>query len=377
MPKQQQRRGGAFIGKGTFGCSFFPHVPCETARQKVAPNTIGKVYFSEEDADTEKKIAKIMAKIDPRSAYFLYPKGGCAVTRATAERENSGRPCPLSQDAEKYMQLLMPNGGAALPVNLDKTYGVGNLNVSTIAILAEHMFKAVEKLLIARYVHQDIKPDNIVASSTAAGVLRIIDFGSLVKYDEFYDTMKNFMIAMNHSYAPNGPEYRLIHMELTGETILNEISLCDRQPGFHEIMKVQGLYGKSLEKLLGAFHDISTEARFDYLKTINAATKSDIYSCGMVLLFMNRYTSQQDNPAAISIFHELIRGCLMPHPSDRLDMTAILELVAKLKAAPPPKPTATPRLFSAMDFFNTRVPSPKPKSKSKSTSKTPKSNTHT
>jgi serine/threonine protein kinase len=190
---RRARKGGAYIGEGSFGCAFRPALPCEGSADRT-PNTISKLLQAE-NADKEFEIHDILYGIDPTQQYFLYPKRKCQVNVPRLEVSNRMNQCTLLNPTD-------PRRGARFRMNMTNTkvieYPDGGRDLEKFELKQNNYydyFKGFENLLdglsllhAMGYYHLDIKPANLVAKKTPMDArghqrihMRFIDFGFLSK----------------------------------------------------------------------------------------------------------------------------------------------------------------------------------------------------
>ena len=62
-----------FIGRGTYGCTFSPPIPCKTNLQKdTKKKLLGKIFYNSKEMISELEIYQKIMKIDPEGK--LFPK---------------------------------------------------------------------------------------------------------------------------------------------------------------------------------------------------------------------------------------------------------------------------------------------------------------
>lgn len=347
MPRKG-REGGAFLGKGTYGCAFVPNITCEGSKSQT-PNAIGKVFFENRAAKAEKAISKVMFNIDPSGHWFRYPKEQCIVKKETIVKEDVEKKCEnvLKNPQEKFGQLLMENGGQRIHEFLDN---YDDMPRATLLKFMKRMFDGVGAMVHNKQVHQDIKLDNVVAHAKTKGIVRIIDFGWLRSFADFYKPEKNRMMAVKRNYAPSGPEYRVANSpasQLKADIVREELLFTKTIPGYNKLMYFDA--PRSLEKLVDDLTEFDEHSdRMKLLKKWNTAEKVDVYSCGIVLLKLASsfcIPERKDDPEVVETFNDILRDCLMPHPNDRSSIREILRAIKSVKlptqSSPSPSPSPT------------------------------------
>ena len=382
MGKRRSERGGALqqagalMGQGAYGCTFLPAVPCADKSGKahpIKPNRIGKVFGRYQSAAEELAYARIIKKIDPQQRLFYYPDESCFATRQDVQRELRGEHCEpmkaLPATENRAIELLMPNGGQTLTDYL-KTKGLQSR--AAMAAILERLFFGVRRLLDAGYVHQDLKTPNIVAFAGPNGghEVRIIDFGNISSFADFYHSDTNFMMD-GHRYFVNPPEYRIPEKldEVRLQIGSNGTSVKDFDTVVAEIVQIetriletvavpdtQALYRvgyvtatsmrpqpdyiqhnvMALERfcaMLDGHGNNDYDGRMKVLEGMNAASKADMWSMGTIMILLDRYLipAAQDDAEAVNIYVDMVSGLLQPNPAERMSIDEALRLIRRLK----------------------------------------------
>ena len=184
-------RGGKKLGSGGYGVAFTPAIQCISNKKHIQRGTIGKLFFDQDVANDAWELIKIIKKIDSRTQkYFIYPTEMCVVTRSQAIAQEpmlEGILNKKNNDEKSFMQHIMPHGGTIIKSYLLQHYSrTQPIGRAELVYILENLFYAVKRLDDYKYVHQDIKLDNIVISNKNR--LRLIDFDLLYSYDDFYST---------------------------------------------------------------------------------------------------------------------------------------------------------------------------------------------
>lgn len=332
-------RGGEFVGQGTYGCSFSPAVPCLDGRP--LGKKLGKVFASQTSAVKEFASVELLRRIDPLQKLFVYPNETCNVQRGTMAAEPHGDMCVFAKEdpRDTLTQLLMDNGGVTAAQFFYFMYK--DATRASIAHIIEHAFYAVKQLIKVKYVHQDIKPANMVimAGSNPKRMFesRLIDFGTLVHFDKYADFNQNLFMGRTYFLSP--PEYRVMGkvLRLTPETDVKiERELLEKAVPAHVIDDAgifSQAYADSLAKLNNELAGKNRINRIKAFKAMNVADKSDVYSLGVTLLMLERFAMPlvSDDPRAVRLFHGLIQGCMVPHPADRWSIDDAIKALKALK----------------------------------------------
>jgi len=338
--RKQKTTGGEFVGKGAYGCTFYPAVEC--ADTVVASSSeIGKVFSDEGTADDELKNVSILARIDPQQHYFLYPHRKCTVTINRAAAEDKKRKCDgisaAALNGQRVLdQLLLEHGGKDLFKFAHSEYPNKTLSRVQAVRLCYRAFEAVRLLAQSGWVHQDIKPDNIVHGPRGT---RIIDFGSLMPASQFYCVVPgavqcpitNYMIDRDHAYPYSGPENRIVHehKSVSNTTFRNsEMSSLMKLVDFQTLRSIVNpqKFKDSIKRYVALMNKKSQSERVIILRAHRVAEKVDVYSMGAVLLQLGmllRPAAQE--PEAAEQYNHLVTSCLLAHPSDRFSASQCLD----------------------------------------------------
>ena len=181
------RKGGKFIFSGAYGCAFKPAIKCRD--QATRKNGYISKIMNSKYANIELQAVSLLKSIDKDFKYFVYPDEICS---PEPHKTNGILACKLS--FKHPVALLSPYGGVNLEI----------LPLSTPEDIPElfegivNVFSGLELLHTNNYIHNDIKPPNIVASRNSySGTysVRIIDFGIMAKITEYVNkpTTKSYV----------------------------------------------------------------------------------------------------------------------------------------------------------------------------------------
>ena len=180
MPRRQtkkykKQRGGVYIGKGTYGCTFGrPALRCEGEAAR-RPGKISKLMYSEHIAG-ELQFRDLLSPIDPDQKYFIYPDISCSP--APLEPSDQLDNCPHNfSDLHETSILIQPDGGE----NLEEILLSASDFIPFFRSLRGLMV-GLQKIHAVGISHNDIKPPNIVSQKQPDGTFltRFIDFGLMI-----------------------------------------------------------------------------------------------------------------------------------------------------------------------------------------------------
>jgi serine/threonine protein kinase len=292
-------RGGRYIGRGTFGCTFRPAVRCKTNKSRES-NAISKIMLSR-NADDEYKIGPILAKIDPEQIFTLYPYKIC---EPELNSINLTDECNNILSKHDKKAIFLKDGGENLSDVLGKLpKGAIDKGHRNLFRALKNLFVGLEHLHNNNFVHLDIKTKNIVCKITSGNEMRFLGFyigGKPVYIMKFIDFGMSGMTD-NAMKAQNLFEYIMWPFEL--RLVKNNYLF-----GFEELSKADiDRYYKTVRgnpiQLYAPYWLLSNTSEtpsLDFYNAIHAYTKSlsyegklearrdilkkaDVYSLGIVL----------------------------------------------------------------------------------------------
>jgi len=184
------------LGKGTFGCVVSPSLKCTDSSIKTKKK-VSKI-MREKDAMEEMTEYKVLEKIPELKKYLLTFPQPCkpvnddkfhnAIKQCKHEKVNR---VYNGTDTNSISSLLLENGGVSLG-DLVNNF-VRKLTMHEFEIFLTSIKNLFETLIILRkhkYVHQDIKANNIVYS-LQTGKNSLIDFGKLSSFKNIKQNSQN------------------------------------------------------------------------------------------------------------------------------------------------------------------------------------------
>lgn len=179
------RRGGKYMGEGTYGCGFAPALRCEG--ETVRKFGIFSKLMDTAESEKELRKATLLKTVDPAQDYILYALNVCKLNQSLIgpdNPENNIDSCqknfvPNHLDQARVVQYL--NGGLNLR-KLNKTASV----IADLFLGMDNLFRGLFHLQQANVSHNDIKDENIVAKQVENGnyQVRFIDVGFVHKNDQ-------------------------------------------------------------------------------------------------------------------------------------------------------------------------------------------------
>jgi len=299
------KKGGKYIGRGSYGCTFRPAIRCQT-NAKREKNAVSKILNSP-NADEEFKMAPTLKTIDPEQKYTLYPIKLCNAAFEPSNLNENSVLCRNIIRKKTRKMILMKDGGVNLVTVVDRLPH-GKFNKLHYAFFKGllNIFVGLEHLHANDFVHLDIKAGNIVSKiesgkeTTFLGFMgnptyttKLIDFGlsGLVK-----DKINAVEEGAFGDYIVWPFEIRIIQDNyLKGKDSLEELDLDSY---LYSIRRHEKDYAKPAPYWL--LHDTGKTPKIDHYKSILAALqkqspaaqeetkrdilkKADVYALGLVL----------------------------------------------------------------------------------------------
>jgi len=207
MPKRtrKSKKGGKFIGEGSYGCGFLPSLKC-VGRPRSDEISLSKMITIKHEAEDEYEISKMIEQIDPTRKYFITAESMCEHDQSDIRPNNETGKCKKFPLKGPTYLIMYENGGVDLseiniPANLYPGFFLGLIE----------LIEGLVKLHSNGMVHLDIKPDNVVGkfyTDIQKYKIRYIDFGLSEKTanlrgdDERISALRNFNLKRSYPYYP-------------------------------------------------------------------------------------------------------------------------------------------------------------------------------
>lgn len=251
MSKASQK-GGRYIGKGVYGCSFSPAPKCESGKSYKSGDgtpTLGKIVW--EDVSEEFEISKTVMRLHDAAKFFAAPTRSCDPALPISDTEAAK--CTLKRKMGDPVMLIMPFAGEAL---VNWAQRLPRL-ASHLLPMMRHLLKGVQLYQTADIVHNDIHMGNIVVDKE--GVARLIDFGMAFKRGSVtgFDSANH-----NRSFSPNliwhPPEVQAMRIALEGLDMRE--SVVEMEEENNDLMTIGALFaGRASGTLLAAMTRFSAD----------------------------------------------------------------------------------------------------------------------
>jgi serine/threonine protein kinase len=226
-PYNTRKRGGQYIGKGTYGCGFIPALKCRGETDKRAG--LSKMIIDKRAADKEYSISLKIKEKDPQRKYFITANGMCERDPHSKNYSTKTRKNGKVEMCDKF-----PLGGHSWLI----FYEMGGPNLEDNMIPANkyksfiksfgNLIMGIHVLHEGNIVHSDIKPDNVVSKLVNGEFFtRFIDFGvSVINTDKLTYPSQDLNAISRHTYNTFHRYYPLDSICMSGFS-LDETQLSD------------------------------------------------------------------------------------------------------------------------------------------------------
>jgi serine/threonine protein kinase len=195
----------SLLAEGTYGCTFYPPLPCKKGKQKGREKEVGKLTRVV-NADYELDIAEKLREIPNwESYYILSSEDSCSRKELEKMYKDYKKNCDFLEriNPSQLTHLLSPYGGITL-----RKYSF-RPDFSVLSFLS-HMATALEKMHAIGYGHFDIHEANILIDEK--GVARLIDFGKSMKGDEINgESIQKHSFTFTPSFVWQPPELTVMN----------------------------------------------------------------------------------------------------------------------------------------------------------------------
>lgn len=331
LKNKMKLKGGEFLGQGTYGCVFFPSIECRDRLQQKESfyNGVSKVFKTKKDMNDELKETKKISKMDKQGLYTNKALGSCEVSTENFSSKETG-PCrymPHMQNKSKksiiYDQIFYEHKGIDLNQFMRK-----NFSLSYTFNYVLNILKGIQMLIKHKYVHLDLKPDNILISDSNKALL--IDFGLGRPFKKLYD-YNNSNYILEYSYEWYAPEFKLFfdsYRNMLPEYQLKEFIEFNNS-------KYNRAYKKYSKNVIESeTTDFVTRYRREFaLGDIkqseffikNFAHKADLFSLGTIMYYIHE-KAQKDNDFKLygQQFKNILDKAIRINPYERATVNELI-----------------------------------------------------
>jgi serine/threonine protein kinase len=316
------------IGDGNYGCVFRPHVKCKDKSKKHA-NAVSKVFVDVSDYDSELSIArKVESEIDPSHDFTLPLLNSCRVSLTTTDKPESCGLIKGDYHTKDFQQLIYKYGGKSLK-DILKTKGTIKKLVRILAGF-KPVLQGIERIGKAGYVHQDIKPHNLLNKGSK---IFLIDFGIMSRMDNIFAPHNKHVLGYDYPYYP--PEYKLYVHSRSLNTFFIKV-----MQNYHFNFEINGKNVDMLAEMSRIGIDYRKELTevFGLKKGCFLPNKIDTFSIGFVILELFIWSGlsnkiMKNNTATKRLRTELevfLRGVLCFNSIQRFTISQALEQFDKV-----------------------------------------------
>ena len=218
MPNEKSK----MLSSGSYGCVYYPSISCKGKR--TSKKSVTKLQLSDESADNEMEISKIIRQIPMYKNFFVPVTSSCPLKLRELKKDIIQECDVLKKDKDVVlMEMSFVTG-----MTLDK-YLTNNKNPKHVinSFISSYTYLLHSLQLLNKYniVHFDLKGNNIMFN-TEKNIPLIIDFGMSIDLEKVTpDTLDFYFFSYAPSYYVWCPEIHflsyLIHIndELTKEKI--------------------------------------------------------------------------------------------------------------------------------------------------------------
>jgi serine/threonine protein kinase len=205
LKEKSKQKGGKFLGSGTYGCVFYPHLKCKDVNN--IKDGIGKVFPLSEDFEEELLVTKlIQKKSDPKNEFTIPILNSCNIhyvrdtdqfNKCTIIKQNT----PITD----LKQIIYKNAGKSLQDVLENKTPLKGSPSTFLRIFQSlgPLIKGLTRFNEVQFVHCDIKPGNIMIKSNK---INLIDFGITCYEEDVYTKERIAILTANYLWYP--PEFK-------------------------------------------------------------------------------------------------------------------------------------------------------------------------
>lgn len=283
----KEKKGGAYVGVGTYGCVFNPYLGCQGTPTGVPADALGKVFKENGDSSLLDEIAlnKRVAQIDPGHAFTVPFYGRCRTDPTKVKVNDEVSRCKaVALDKEDRDQLLYKYGGIDWHKMLMQMHMYG-LAYDDVIRMGYGLAKGLVVLAKHGIAHMDIKPPNVLYDPATAR-MRLIDFGIMTRFADIKD--QDHLIGYSYPYYPvelrvmYNKKYGITHGSDYSEYLDNFNFFEAKTPEIINIMHALA----PMQEAKAFIADMASMSHADYCAEFDKkwASKVDVFSLGITLL---------------------------------------------------------------------------------------------
>ena len=254
-----------YIDEGSYGCVIKPAIECSNLKIK-RRNTIAKLFKEKKYYLGEIKNYNKISNILKDKNLIVNLKSYCKKKISEYDKVTYKK-CleTFNGDSEQIIyQIIYEYGG----INLWFLFSNYNITFKKVFLSLDNIFKTIIILNKNNYLHQDIRPPNILYLKNS---VKLIDYGLLIKRNEFNDYLLFHKKKENYQYPPelNSKNYYSLYEYIMSKST-NKMN--DNNNKYMNYIYI------SLKKIVKDYYNSNTTNNKIDLG------KHDIYMFGIVLL---------------------------------------------------------------------------------------------
>lgn len=330
------RSGGKYLGKGSEGCIFRPHLKCINQSNK--KNSVGKVFNDDEKYNNELDMARIMERVDVNNNFSIPIIAACDGIQYYRHNDEVSK-CKLidmSIPPSNFKQIIYKYGGQSLQQIMSSDTRTGNItNFCKLFLAFKPILLGIQKFNnrdpSPNIVHLDIKPHNILLLRSK---LYLIDYGLLSAHDEIYQTNRTHILSSDYPWYP--PEFKAYLFKGDYDKLFKRIN--------DNFVNVDPVIGKAIVSALKMTPKKDFEgfynSKIPKKQYIEYANKIDVYSLGIVLLqlylWSNYHRKTYTRPSKYNTIKghviELLKGMIEFDPRKRMSIEQVINKYNEIEA---------------------------------------------
>jgi serine/threonine protein kinase len=281
MRNKTYKKGGKYLGKGAYGCTFTkPPLKCKNEESRRNNTHISKVFVDKNAANIEMEESALWKDIDPDQDFSLYGLKQCNLNSENIKAANEFEKCKLPLPANNQKPMLLSKFGG---IDLQKLNPISSNYLKLFKSFVP-LLKGLEKAHDAKLAHCDIKEENIVAEvQNSKIILRFIDFGLSIKTKNMVEMPDVYLNETYYYYWPfefgcfdtEGNLYSYASVEKRYEYIQNR-----KYKSLRQVYPVHCVTAPNID--ISKLYEIYNSIGFKDFE--NNFEKLDIYSFGIMLL---------------------------------------------------------------------------------------------
>jgi len=333
----QESQQYSFIDSGSYGCVVTP--PHFTDDSKIVieyknkkENDIGKIFkLNLKSFEEELSILQMVNTIDPRNKFTPKLKGAL-ILNGSSITDIQTKQCLIDTKSSKmkqqYGEIIQENGGIRIDQMINKITYVNFLKMFLTFI------NGMKKMQKQGYVHQDIKPNNVLINEFE-NKISLIDFGLMNHNTDIYDIKNKRLKYKEYRFYP--PEYFIAWLFLKNEIVVQSPNDLDNimvvlKSSKHDyfnnyIFQKEPTLLNHYENGINNFIEYLREKNlttFSDIFTPSLALKTDVFSTGHVLSsLLNKESILFENLNQENFVFHLRDSCMIINPFKRISMNGI------------------------------------------------------